>query len=255
MDSLQSITVNPTELCNRTCKFCPRVNPDVYPNRSLHISDETVDNLSNKLSDIKYSNRLGWSGNGEPLLTRSFLKKVRKISNKNPQIKVHELITNGDLLDETVIKEIYDSGINHIIVSVYDGEGSINRFLKLFSTYDKSAYSLRPTFGDDLDGFTNRSGTVDVNNHSDFRLNKCYFPLYKLIIDWDGSVLICCEDWGRKSKSALNINDQSIEEIWLSDTLYSYRDKLVVGDRSLSPCNLCNVNGEKIGEQYVKSHY
>ena len=35
---LKSVEFNPTELCNRTCHFCPRVDPEVYPNRKLHLS-------------------------------------------------------------------------------------------------------------------------------------------------------------------------------------------------------------------------
>ena len=35
MEALQSITINPTELCNRTCHFCPRSDPKVYPNQNL----------------------------------------------------------------------------------------------------------------------------------------------------------------------------------------------------------------------------
>ena len=36
------IDLNPTELCNRKCIFCPRVDEDEYPNQALHISLETV---------------------------------------------------------------------------------------------------------------------------------------------------------------------------------------------------------------------
>ena len=34
----QIISINPTELCTRRCEFCPRADPNVYPNRNLNMS-------------------------------------------------------------------------------------------------------------------------------------------------------------------------------------------------------------------------
>jgi sulfatase maturation enzyme AslB (radical SAM superfamily) len=83
MKALQSITINPTELCNRTCHFCPRSDSKIYPNQNLHISEDTVRALSHQLAINNYSNRVGWSGNGEPLLTKDFYKLVKIINDEN----------------------------------------------------------------------------------------------------------------------------------------------------------------------------
>lgn len=255
---LQSITVNPTELCNRTCGFCPRSNSKKYPNQNLHISSETVSSLSKKLSDFGYKGRLGWSGNGEPLLTENFLDHVKLVANENPNLSVHEINTNGDRLTPNLIEQLYSAGINHIIVSVYDGEESLRKFKGLFSGYDDADYTLRISYGyRNPEGFTNRSGFVSVNSEkiSEFKDNKCYLPFYKLVIDWNGDILVCCEDWGRKSKSDLNINTHTLSEIWNSEKLGSYRDSLVRGNRILSPCNNCNIHGEKVGKTLADVFY
>ncbi len=55
MNALQSITINPTELCNRTCHFCPRSNPKIYPNRNIHINEDTVKRISDELKINNYS--------------------------------------------------------------------------------------------------------------------------------------------------------------------------------------------------------
>jgi len=255
LNALQNITINPTELCNRTCHFCPRSDASVYPNQNLHISEETVRNISNQLKINGYKNKIDWSGNGEPLLTKNFLNLVSIISSENPQIQTMELITNGDKLDNKIIKDIYDSGINHIIVSVYDGDDSLNKFLELFKNYDDSKYTLRKSYyhSGNFKYFTNRAGSVDFNNEKivEYKTNKCYLPFYKLFIDWNGDIIVCCEDWLKLSKSKLNINTHSLEEIWNSSTLNEYRSRLKCGDRSLKPCNRCNINGEKVGKEYV----
>lgn len=258
MDTLQSITVNPTELCNRKCGFCPRSDAKVYPNRDLHISEQTVSRLSEQLSIAGFVNRLGWSGNGEPLLTDNFLKLVRLVSSQNPRLSSHEINTNGDLLTDGLVSEIYASGINHIIVSVYDGQESLDKFSEMFSKYNVHSYTLRISFNTvNPVGFTNRAGMVDVNRDKikEFKNNKCFLPFYKLVVDWNGDILVCCEDWGRKSKSSLNINTHSLEEIWFSEKLYGYRNRLRFGDRSLSPCNACNIHGEKVGSELVDKFY
>ena len=35
---LHQIDINLTDLCNKTCSFCPRHSPEVYPNNNQHMS-------------------------------------------------------------------------------------------------------------------------------------------------------------------------------------------------------------------------
>lgn len=255
MNALQSITINPTELCNRTCHFCPRSNPKIYPNRNIHINEDTVKRISDELKINNYSNRLGWSGNGEPLLTENIFNFIKIISDKNPQLKVHEIITNGDKLNYEIIQKLYDSGINHIIVSLYDGDEQLNKFIDYFKNIDEKKYTLRKSYyTDENNSFTNRGGSINYNTNllESHKNNKCYIPFYKLFLDYNGDVLICCEDWLRLSKNKLNINKNSLEEIWNSSFLNNYRNKLANGDRSLTVCNKCNINGKMIGKEFLE---
>ena len=36
------IDISLTELCNRVCSFCPRADPDFYPNQNLHASNALI---------------------------------------------------------------------------------------------------------------------------------------------------------------------------------------------------------------------
>ena len=38
LSSILTVEVNTTELCNRTCSFCPRADPKVFGNRNLHMT-------------------------------------------------------------------------------------------------------------------------------------------------------------------------------------------------------------------------
>ena len=46
------LDINPTELCNRTCSFCPRGID--YPNQNLHISPEVIEKLGSDLEKLDF---------------------------------------------------------------------------------------------------------------------------------------------------------------------------------------------------------
>ena len=65
---LSTVEINPTELCNRTCSFCPRSDPNVYPNRNLNMTIDTAENISNQLLDANFTGDIHITGFGEPTL-------------------------------------------------------------------------------------------------------------------------------------------------------------------------------------------
>jgi radical SAM protein with 4Fe4S-binding SPASM domain len=259
LNALRSISINPTEMCNRKCHFCPRTDPKIYKNQRVHISKETIQALSKEMKKNNYLGKVSWSGFGEPMMNPELLELVSIIRDENPDA-IQEINTNGDYLkgDVNKIDELYDAGITYIIISLYDGPEQLEEYKKLFEKYDPSTYALRISYYEisDFENFSNRAGAVKVNveNIPKYRKNKCFVPFYKLQIDWNGDILVCCEDWFRLSKKLnnLNINTHSLKEIWESDFLTDYRKKLSNGDRSNPVCNRCNVNGEKLGGNYVE---
>ena len=47
-----------------------------------------------------------------------------------------------------------------------------------------------------------------------------------------------------------NLNNQKFLDIWLSKKFKEARKFLSSANRSLSPCNVCDVNGDLIGEKH-----
>ena len=74
---IKSIEFNPTELCNRTCHFCPRHDPEVYPNRKLHMEPETVQRVVDELVEHEYIGQIMFSGMGEPTLNRKICELIK----------------------------------------------------------------------------------------------------------------------------------------------------------------------------------
>ncbi len=66
------IELNPTELCNLTCSFCPRSQD--YPNQNLHMSLETIDVVVQHIKELDKANDTNQevivsnTGRGEPSL-------------------------------------------------------------------------------------------------------------------------------------------------------------------------------------------
>ena len=57
-----------TDLCNRTCKFCPRYDPNLYPNNNAEISVELYEKVMSELASYDWEGGIVYSGFGEPLL-------------------------------------------------------------------------------------------------------------------------------------------------------------------------------------------
>jgi radical SAM protein with 4Fe4S-binding SPASM domain len=78
--------------------------------------------------------------------------------------------------------------------------------------------------------------------------SPCYLPFYKLMIDWNGDILPCANDWSRTIKFG-NINTQNIKEIINGDTSVKFKTSLCTGTRIQMPCSKCNACGTIRGEK------
>ena len=58
LNSILTVEVNTTELCNRNCVFCPRHDPKVFPNRNLHMSPKGAEIISKELARNYYRGKI-----------------------------------------------------------------------------------------------------------------------------------------------------------------------------------------------------
>lgn len=248
------IELNINELCNRTCEFCPRVDPKTYPNQNLHMDLELAENIANQLDDLNYTGTINISGTGEPLLTGYVADIVRKFGEKGIHV---EIVTNGDRLKPKLIKELYDAGLGQLVVSMYDGPEQIEKFNSLFKEcgIDESLYSLRDRWYPPEDDYgllyTNRAGFLG-KKLTEKEKRACFYPHYSVYLDWNGDMLLCCQDMYNRTVNFGNVKEKQLFEIWKDAKLMKFREKLGVGDRSLNPCSNCTANGLLFGHNHVK---
>ena len=244
------------DICNRVCPFCPHADPTVYPNQNLHMSLDTADNIAMELADLKYIGVVVFSGFGEPLLHPRIVDMVKTF--KNEKIRV-EIVTNGDRLTPQLAAELFKVGLDHMVISMYDGPEQINHFNAMFQGLDlaQDRYSLRDRWHGPEDDFglklTNRAGTVFAGEQPQLDVTRhCHYPSYSMMVDWNGDVLLCVQDWNKKVRFG-NVNDTSLFDIWKGSALSRRRHNLCTRGRVDSPCRNCNADGTLHGADHVEA--
>ena len=142
LSSLLTVEINTTELCNRTCVFCPRHDKNVYPNRNLNMSLETARLIAHNLSLDNYKGKISYSGFSENLLNKKFADIIRILKDKLPETTA-ECNTNGDRLTPQYAKQLFDSGLDLLYINLYDGIDQIEKFDKIMKDIDRSKYKYR----------------------------------------------------------------------------------------------------------------
>lgn len=239
---LAAVELNLTELCNRTCSFCPRHSAKLYPNLNKNIHLDTVQTLVSQLQANNFTGYIILSGFSEPTLHPNIIQIINMLS-----VFTVELITNGDtiLSNKYSIAELFAAGITRLIINDYDNNTAIQELaasnIHIRNHHDNGNDNF------ELYGFNNRGGLLWSEN----KTNPCYIPSYRAIIDTDGAVLLCSNDW-KKSKRFGNILNDDFSNIWMGAEFTNVRKQLIIGNRNISEsCKNCSVAGTLMGKQYA----
>ena len=253
------IEISDSGTCNRTCSFCPR-SAKTYEDKKEFISNKLHHKIFTELSKLNYKGLIMYSGFNEPLLNKQAYQNISSARDYLPDAKI-ELITNGDVLNITRLKKLFKSGLTTLLISVYDGPEDMIKFEKMCKEagLNEKQYVIRNRYlpPDQDFGITmsNRGGLMKDASHSIKPLKKalkkpCTYPSYTFFIDYNGDVLMCSHDWGKKNILG-NLNNSTIIEIWTSELSRRTRNALIKGDRNFSPCDVCDVKGSLIGKTHA----
>ena len=213
-----------------------------------------IDKLVKELKEMNYNGSVVLCGYGEPMIH----KDVYEISKKIAEVAFVEIVTNGDTLTKSKIKKLYNSNVNKVLISLYDGPEQVEKFKKMsdeaqvpsdFVILRHRWHGAEQDFGLKL---TNRAGTIKVGQQYDVKqFSHCFYPSYSILIDWNGDVFLCPQDWQRR-RAMGNIMLESIFEIWVGKILSKYRKNLLEGKRCDSPCSECNAEGTILGKNHAE---
>ena len=242
------------DVCNRKCTFCPKSNSDIAPDTFQKMSRKIIDNIYDQLRKINFKGTISLCGYGEPLLHKDLNYIVKKLS----AISNVEVITNGDVLSPKILQDLYIAKVSKVLISMYDGPEQINKFeeIRRKANVPDEMLILRDRWYDKLNDFgvklTNRAGTVKTGEQAEVNLSaKCFYPAYQFLIDWNGDVFLCPQDWQRRVTMG-NVMQETIFEIWTGKIITNFRKNLLSGKRCSSPCSSCNADGTLLGKNHAK---
>jgi radical SAM protein with 4Fe4S-binding SPASM domain len=258
------VEISDSGTCNRSCVFCPRSDPKwikEFDNKEF-IKKNLHEKICKELSEYNYSGIIVYSGFNEPLLNKACFENVARTRKYLPNAKI-ELITNGDVLNLERINKLFSSGLSTLLISVYDGPEDMIKFKNLCAeaNLNENQFVIRNRYLPPEEDYgitmSNRGGLMENAAHSIESLKKsikepCYYPSYNFFIDYNGDVLMCSHDWGKKNILG-NLNKNTILDIWMSENAKKSRFNLANSDRDFSPCNVCDVKGSLIGETHAKA--
>lgn len=255
------IEFNLSGLCNRTCVFCPRSNPKVFPNINEHIPLELYEKAMRELAEVDYDGMILFSGFGEPLLYKNLEVIIEMSKRYCPRTRI-ETITDGDFVTPMKLRALFMAGLDALLISLYDGPDQVEKFESMRDEVglEESQIVLRRRYlpAEQHYGITlvNRAGMVEIPEVGIGPLKeplkrRCFYPFYQVVVNYDGAVLLCTHDWGKKLIVG-NLRDKSIHELWDSPIIQRVRRSLAKADRNFAPCNVCDADGTLMGEAHFQ---
>ena len=254
------IEISESGTCNRSCSFCPRSAAD-FEDKKEFISNELHEKLCTELQKLNYKGTIRYSGFVEPMLDKNIYNLISMVKDFLPDCNV-EMVTNGDPLNLKRLNKVFQSGLNRILISAYDGKEDADKLEDLCKEAQLSGdqYIVRHRYYTEEQDFgitlSNRSGLME---NAEFKIkslkeplkNPCYIPSYTFFLDYQGDVLMCPHDWGKKIILG-NLNKENFLDIWFSKKSMRIRKMLNNSNRNFSPCNVCDVEGTFMGEKNAR---
>ena len=195
------------------------------------------------------------------MLDKNIYNLINKSRLNLPKVNI-ELVTNGDPLNKERLLKLFSSGLNKILISAYDNKKTADKLEKLCieAGLNSNQFIVRHRYLSQEKDFgitlSNRAGLMKNAKYSIASLKEplkkpCYIPSYTFFLDYQGDVLICPHDWGKKIILG-NLNKENFLDIWFNKKALYLRQKLNNSNRNFSPCNVCDVEGTLIGEKNSK---
>jgi radical SAM protein with 4Fe4S-binding SPASM domain len=197
------IYIEPSSYCNLECKFCPQhTGKGEFPkfNMSVDKFEKVLLDISNFDSKPKL---MRFCGIGDPLFNKN-IDKILELANNSNAIERTELITNGLLLNDNLIKCIAKN-VGRIVISV---EGLSNYSYKEFTlrniNFEKFLDNISKLYN-----YADRNCIIHIKIHNQAvptdDLKNRFFELFKNISD-EIYIENLVDLWPEK-KSNLGINE------------------------------------------------
>lgn len=268
---VELVEVETTSYCNRTCSFCPNSFIDRLSEK-LTMPEATWQSILAGLEEVAYDGTLVWSRYSEPLSERRILDRILEVRRVAPRCRIC-INSNGDFLDAGYLRELEQAGLDRLWVDiyfpdeeVYDLEAARRYHAKFLKRIDRTCElvasspelthrivseraeivtHVRNVAAMKALDLSDRGGLIQIARET-VRYAPCYAPYKHLVIDWDGSVVICCQlrsDSPSHKKAVVGrIGADGIGLVDAYVRLAGWRSSLSGYGPKKGPCATCNVS-------------
>ena len=235
-----SIAIETTTYCNLRCEFCPnsKYNRGLEKNKKL-MNLNLFKKIINELSEIDYRGQILLHFYGEPLTDERLSDLVKYTKRKLPKAFI-QINTNGSLLTISLYEELRKSGVNRFFVTQYTKTllPPIKKLIEYLRKRPKKENILEyRKLGEDL-GLSNRGGEIEVKNVVDYEKPICTYPNTAVHVDYQGNVVLCCNDYHRSIIFG-NLKNEKLLDIWNKPHYKNLRKELRKGIFKLPICKKC----------------
>jgi ferredoxin len=260
------IAIETCAQCNRSCSFCP-TNNTVFPPKEF-MSEEKFDWCLQQLVDWEYTGKIALYGHNEALIDKRVVEFSKRIATRLPKCS-HSLSTNGDLLTEQKLIDLFEAGVCSILVNGYDQKSYDKSNEMLSRVCSEQGFKLvkvpasAPLFpmqgnpgertailydatqiGPKTWGLSSRAGNVKEGLLPVLKeplQANCIRPTTHMHVKWNGNCILCCNDWSQEVILGNAFEVEGIKKAYGSSLLYYYQKRLGGGYRSgLTLCEQCD---------------
>lgn len=215
------------------------------------MQEELFKKIIDELAEMKFSGRICPTTNNEPLLDDRMVSFVAYARQKCP-LSFLQLVTNGRLLTEELLFDLFAAGLDNMIINDYREDRSEYPFrlsaqLGKIAELEKKMYqkkihiAFRSAF--ELPGeVTNRAGNIRGKGEAAILNQFCALPFIRVWVQAEGKVYLCCQDYNYDEIMG-DIRENSFSEIWSGDKYKRIRAELNEKDRSGKVCEKCDYSG------------
>ncbi|MCS4432859.1 radical SAM/SPASM domain-containing protein [Aquiflexum gelatinilyticum] len=235
----EKISIESNSYCNRSCSFCTRSSDN---REKVRMPEELIFKVLFELAEIEYKGLISFHFYNEVFTDKrifTFFEKCKELGLNN------YIFTNGDFLTKEVVDRLKNYNIKEFALSIYDWKTEedfqakcdyFQEELKL-SDHNWEFYIIKGG-----DNFGNRAGYV---SHKEEKLPLpltagCSKIEKKIDVRYDGSVVMCCQDYYSVHKIG-DIRKDNIIDIWYGEIRRKQISDLRMGLRKCYElCSKCS---------------
>jgi MoaA/NifB/PqqE/SkfB family radical SAM enzyme len=237
------ILIETHNTCTRTCWFCKfgQVRQDAAKSQ---MDWQMIERIVGNLRALDFSGRISWFWINEPLMDGRIFEIIKLTRRECPRAFL-SLVTNGDLLNDTIYRDLRQIGLDALGVSIYDSQtakhvAQLARNERLILMDMRKA---RPPRLENRGGNIQRHKRLFQSAQQELSTKSCERPFSMMTVNSRGQAVLCCSDLYSDAVMG-DLATHRLEEIWNNELFRHYRTHLAErGRKGLRLCDGCSYSG------------